>query len=104
MLSDEQIFINYFQEYYQILMYNRRIVNELVELDAFNHKPHPNRPTTAEFGVDAVHPLVERSRWRAQDDLGDAKALLPIGTGLDGHCEVGEEIDLRLRDVREQQC
>ena len=54
--------------------------------------------------MDAVHPLAERSRWRVQDDLGDGKAFLPIGNGLDGHYEVGDPIDSRLRDVREQEC
>lgn len=71
-------------------MYNGWTVNDLVELDAFNHKHLSSRPTTADFGADALHPLVERPRWRTQNDLGAGEAFLPIGDELGGHYEVDD--------------
>lgn len=71
-------------------MYNGWTVNDLVELDAFKYKPLSSRPNIADFGPDALHPLVERSRWRTQDDLGAGEAFLPIGDGLGGCYEVGD--------------
>lgn len=78
-------------------MYNGWIVNDLVELDAFNHKPLSSRPTTAYFGADALHPLVERPRWRTHDDLGAGEAFLPVGDGLGNTRLMTGQLTVNLR-------
>lgn len=75
----------------------------MVALDALApyHVTPARLPNDPNWRPRTLHPLVERSRWRTEGDLGAGEAFLPVGSGIGGVYNVSRT---RLISMAEMIC